>query len=356
MDLRNARSVQNVGNGNFLRNGADDRIDRKTTKRVLSIDSLFRKNYHSTKSTDFTYTLPDPINKVTALKISSIEFPNSWYSFSTENGSNSFIIKIYNCPTPVTQSNNGIIYDPVVTTNTIVIPDGNYRSDLLAASINNIFSNTGNGLEYLYFDVNEINAKCIFRARVNGDDNANELINPEDHPDFYFEVDFVVPHMPKNPLYKNAGWMMGFKQPFYRININTETPKIVIDGLPAQDVDYIYYWYLESESSYGSNIQNYIFLEIDDFNRNSTANTFFAKTVNDAYLGNNIMGRITVTSGMNTIVTMDGGNLLFKTREYFGPIRLEKLHIRLIDKYGDPVNLEGNDFSFMLEIEQLYSN
>ena len=67
------------------------------------------------------------------------------------------------------------------------------------------------------------------------------------------------------------------------------------------------------------------------------------------------MGRITVTSGMNTIVTLDGGDLLFKTREYFGPIRLEKLHIRLIDKFGDPVNLEGSDFSFMLEIEQLYS-
>lgn len=352
MDLRNARSVQNVGSGHYLRPSTDDRIDRKTTKRVLSIDSLFRKNYQSTKSTDFTYSLPDPINKVTSLKISSIEFPNSWYSFSTENGSNTFIITIYNCPQPPDLTD--ITYDPV-TINTITIPDGNYRSDLLADSINNSFSNLRNGLEYLYFDINEISAKCIIRTKLTGDDNRNMyILDPEQNGDFYFTIDFVVPSMPKNPLYRNAGWMMGFKQPFYTVSFNSANPKTIIDG--AQFNESVYYWYLESESSYGSSVQNYIFLEIDDFNRNSTANTFFSKTVNDAYLGNNIMGRITVTSGMNTIVTMDGGNLLFKTREYFGPIRLEKLHIRLIDKYGDPVNLEGNDFSFMLEIEQLYSN
>jgi len=42
---------------------------KTTTKRVLSIDSLFRKNYHTTKSTDFSYILPDPMNKVTSMKI-----------------------------------------------------------------------------------------------------------------------------------------------------------------------------------------------------------------------------------------------------------------------------------------------
>jgi len=325
-------------------------VDRKTTKRVLSIDSLFRKNYYSTKSTDFLYTLPDPINKVTSLKITSIEFPNSWYSFSKENNSNTFIITLYNCPTPpdITDSS----YDQVIT-HTIEIPPGNYRSDLLASSINNMFSNMRNGLEYLYFDINEINAKCVFRTKLTGDDNRNLYLSSQLPPEFYFTVDFTVPDIPARPLYKNAGWMMGFKQGFYTVAYEDQNPVIVNDQ--AQFTTSVYNWALESESSYGNTVQNYIFLEIDDFNRNATTNTFFSKTTNDSYLGNNIMGRITVTSGMNTIVTMDGGNLLFKTREYFGPVRLEKLHVRLIDKYGDPINLEGNDFSFMLEIEQIYS-
>lgn len=347
MHLRDSRSVQNVGNSHFIRPSAGDTLDRKTTKRVLSIDSLFRKNYQTTKSTDFTYALPDPINKVTSMKISSVEFPNAWYMFSTENNSNIFTITLYNCPTPEDISGT---YPPVLE-NTVIIPDGNYRSDLLSISINNTFSNMRNGLEYLYFDVNEISAKSTFRIKSIGDDNRNlYLIDSSLNSDFYFKIDFAVPH---TPIYKTAGWMMGFKEPSYIVSNNITSPKTIIDILPY--TTFVYNWYLEGEGSYGSASQNYIFLEIDDFNRNSTANIFFSKTLNDAYLGNNIMGRITVTSGMNTIVTMDGGNLLFKTREYFGPIRLEKLHIRLIDKYGDPINLEGNDFSFMLEIEQLYS-
>jgi hypothetical protein len=347
MNLRDSRSVQNVGNGHFIRPSSGDALDRKTTKRVLSIDSLFRKNYHTTKSTDFTYTLPDPINKVTSMKISSVEFPNAWYMYSTENNSNTFTITLYNCPTPEDMSGTY----PSVMENTIIIPDGNYRSDLLSISINNTFSNMRNGLEYLYFDINEISAKSYFRIKSIGDDNRNlYLIDSSLNSDFYFKVDFSVPN---TPIYKTAGWMMGFKEPSYIVSNNTINPKTIIDVLPY--TTFVYNWYLEGEGSYGSASQNYIFLEIDDFNRNSTANIFFSKTLNDAYLGNNIMGRITVTSGMNTIVTMDGGNLLFKTREYFGPIRLEKLHIRLVDKFGDPINLERNDFSFMLEIEQLYS-
>jgi len=337
-------SIQNLGDNNFLKLGSDDRIDRKTTKRVLSIDSLFRKDYQSTKSTDFMYTLPDPINKVTSLKISSIEFPNSWYTFSSENGSSSFVITLYNCPTPL---NTPQI--PPVMKHVIVIPDGNYRSDILVDRINFIFTNTKKGLDYLRFEISDINSKCEIRMKTISSGNLSSiLLDPTQDSNFYFTVDFAVP---SKPLYKTAGWMLGFKQPFYTVRINTTNPKTVIDTTVIDK----YYWYLQSESSYGSSLQNYIFLEIDDFNRNSTSNTFFSKTINDSYIGNNIMGRITVTSGMNTIVTMDGGDLLFKTREYFGPIRLEKLHIRLIDKFGDPVNLEGNDYSFMLEIEQLYS-
>jgi hypothetical protein len=321
--------------------------NKKTNKRVLSIDSLFRKNYNTTKSTDFSYTLPDPINKITSMKITSIEFPNSWYAFSTESRTNAFIITLYNCPTP--SDAIGPEYDPVITHN-IKIPDGNYRADLLANSINNMFSNIRNGLEYIYFDINEISTKCIFRTKLSGDDTRNLYTTDELPNNFYFTVDFEIK---SNPIYKTAGWMMGFKRQFYTVAKNDEQPMVILDGAAFKTS--IYNWYLESESSYGNSIHNYIFLEIDDFNRNFTTNTFFSKTGNDSYFGKNVMGRITVTSGINTVVTMDGGNLLFKTREYFGPIRLEKLHIRLIDKYGEPINLEGNDFSFMLEIEQLYS-
>lgn len=323
--------------------------DGKIVKRLLSIDTLYRKNYDRTKSTDFTYVLPEPINKVTAMKISAIEFPNSWYAFSSENQSNEFTIRLYNTPTPIDLPD---VEYPAYIEHVIKIPDGNYRSDLFSFVLNNIFSNTRNGLEYIFVDVNEIDTHIYFRTKEMGDDTRNIYLNQDLPPEFYFTVDFRVSSDLTRPLYKNAGWMMGFRQPFYEARY-LETP-VAFKSL-VQFTTLFYNWFLKGETSYGSGIQNYVFLEIDDFNRNYTTNTFFCNTTNDTYLGNNIMGRISVSSGMNTIITNTASDLIFKTREYFGPVKLEKLHVRLLNKYGEPVLLNGNDFSFMLELDVQYS-
>ena len=144
----------------------------------------------------------------------------------------------------------------------------------------------------------------------------------------------------------------GFRQPFYEVRRLEDS---IVVGHNSQFAVQIYNWLLRSETSYGSGIQNYVYLEIDDFNCNYTTNTFYANAMNDTYLGNNIMGRITVSTGMNTIITNTASDQVFKVREYFGPVKLEKMHIRLLNKFGEPVSLNGNDFSFMLELEILYS-
>jgi hypothetical protein len=88
-------------------------------------------------------------------------------------------------------------------------------------------------------------------------------------------LDFRVESDPNRPLYKNAGWMMGFRHPFYEVQYieNPATNIIATDGIQE------YNWYLKSESSYGSSIQSYIFLEIDDFNKNFSTNTLFANSI-----------------------------------------------------------------------------
>jgi hypothetical protein len=67
------------------------------------------------------------------------------------------------------------------------------------------------------------------------------------------------------------------------------------------------------------------------------------------------MGRISVVSGMNTIITNTASDCVFKKREYFGPVKLEKMNIRLLNRFGEPILMNDSDFSFTLEIEQLYS-
>jgi hypothetical protein len=323
---------------------------RKTVKHVLSIDSLYRKNYHATKSTDFIYTLPSPIQNVVSMKIAAVEYPNTWYMFSGENQSNVFTITLYNCPTP---SDTGTPY-PSVLKNVITIPEGNYLTNSFETTINNLFSNIRNGLEFICLEVNTKDGHLYFRTKHFGDDIKNIYLNSQinTNTNFYFTLDFTVESEPMRPLYRNAGWLMGFRQPFYTVAYQPNPTPIQYNN---QFTTNIYNWRLGSESTYGGSVQNYIYLDVDDFNRNSVSNAFLCENAAGSYIGNNIMGRITVTSGMFTVITNTSMDLLFKTREYFGPIRLEKLHIRLLNKYGELVYFNWNDYSIMLELEVSYS-
>ena len=49
-------------------------------------------------------------------------------------------------------------------------------------------------------------------------------------------------------------------------------------------------------------------------------------------------------------------NPLCKIRIYNGPVTLKKLHIKILDKFGNVVDLNNMDFSFTLELEILYEN
>ena len=56
--------------------------ERRIITRHICVDSLFRKNYSSTLSSDFAFVLPQPINNVLSMEVTAMEFPNSWYTLS----------------------------------------------------------------------------------------------------------------------------------------------------------------------------------------------------------------------------------------------------------------------------------
>ena len=55
--------------------------------------------------------------------------------------------------------------------------------------------------------------------------------------------------------------------------------------------------------------------------------------------------------------TTDRIDLLeYTKRDYFGPITLRKFHIRLFNERGVEIDLNENNWSFTLVVEQLYNN
>lgn len=330
--------------------GVINPIDKRVTTKIVCIDSLFRNNYGSTNSSNFVWTLPEQIKNVVSMKIVALELPNQWYTVSSKLKTNQFRIKLYNMSKYADTSFN------------ITIPDGNYMSSAFADTLQYYFQNTGNGLEYLYTDVDENTAKTIIRARQpsDGEDYPSPYDDSETNvdysPNFYFVLEFDIfddvndnqkEQQKIQSLQKTLGWYMGFRQPTYTVtredvySDNTQSTPIVYTG------------YIASESTYGCNIHNYIFVDIDDFNKNMMTDTVIS-TTKDAYIGNNIIGRVTVSSLHNAIIFNNASDCIFREREYTGPVKLNKMHIRLLNKFGDVVDLNYNDFSLSLELKILY--
>ena len=346
MNFNNYDLIHNMNMNNKMNRNINPN-DIQTVTRSVNIDSLFRDNYDKTNATNFVFSMKEPMNNVLSIKLTSFVFPNMFYSFSSEQKSNTFTINCYNIPTvDITGTldfNN--IYDESYI---ITIPDGNYIAPNFSETLNNYFVNTGGGLNFINYSVNEFNTHSVFRAVHSEDVNGvNPYYGNTTTNMFYFTLDFSIKGL---PLYKTAGWNMGFRKPLYTIYKTN-----VYDDIISTNALLSYEAYLESESSYGSSILQYIFLCVDDYQNNFVSDTIISSFGN-SYLGNNILARITLTSGQNTIVIDDSSDLKFKKRVYFGPTKLDKLHIKVIDRFGDVLNINKNDFSFVLEIEQLYNN
>ena len=328
-------------------------IKNKTSvKRMcLSVDTLFRADYNNTVSTDCGYTLPKPIHNVLSMKITSVELPNFWYLFSQKNRSNEFTITV----------SNFIEYDEQTSKSTvipsrrhrIIIPEGNYYDKDLINYLGSYFNNTKGGLEFIIFDINTNNGKSIFRARHKLDNPLLPSPYDSDTPyyssTFYFTLDFRLPDI-ERPVYLNMGWTLGFKQTNYIVtNSNAYTNPFIYSesGIVTFNA------YLLSEGTYGNSLQEYLFLDIDDNNRNFSNDTIIS-CLNGSYLeGNNIIARITVNTNSNSINFTNGSDAVFKKRQYFGPVTISGLRIRILDKHGNILNMNGNDFSFFIEMEVL---
>ena len=376
--------------------GVINPVDKRVITKIICIDSLFRENYCSTSAGNFFWTLPENLKNVVSMRVVSLEIPScTIYNISQQNQNNKFLIHLYNMTlNGATQPNISLM---------ITIPNGNYTTSEFMTSINHLFQNIGQGLNFLYLDIDNISRKTIIRARLPSDPAPYNSPCPYDSseplnysPNFYFIIDFVSEcreiisnsacnqnyklceryiedddHQSmchnydddikkyncknydednkKNRLKKSLGWYMGFRKPYYKV-IKED---IYVDCITNPTTQVTYNAYLQSESTYGSALQNYIFLDINDFNMNEITDGFVSSTNNNLneYIGNNILARIAFSK--SELITSNE-DMIFKQRDYLGPIRLNKLQIRLLNKFGDVVDLNENNFSFSLEVKILY--
>ena len=311
-------------------------LERRVVTKILSIDSLYRENFCSTNPNSFIVKLDTPLNNVISMKLISLELPRLWYNISKYLGTNTMKIYLYN------------MIDYPDNVQTITLPDGNYPNQILVNIINNYFTNIGMGLNYLRFDINITNSKSTFYVKSN---SAVDTILPYDStnahysPNFYYTIEFDNECNDIDTL----GTYLGFKKPKYTVTKEDIFVDIFFSTPPIT-----YYGIIISESSCGLFIDNYIFVDVNDYNNNFDTNTIVSQ-YNKSFIGNNILGRITLNTLPDSLLLNNPSDYNYKMREYYGPVKIRKLQISLINKSGKLLDLLDNNYSLCLEFNILYS-
>lgn len=278
-------------------------------KKYWNIDTQFRDDYQeytANQPTQYTFTLPQSINNVKSIRIVNLELPLTFYNIST------------------TLNNNVISIEYGGTTYSLVITDGYYNITTLISEINTRITAT------------TLNGKINFSAygnfvKINTLTNGTYIVN------FAVGINGTTPVLfDKFNVKSKLGWYLGFRQISYTL---TDTGSRIS---------------IQSECFSDINHPRYIYLVCDDF-VTSNPNSFIS-ALPSSILAKNILAKITLN--MNSYAygsifpaNTFNGYLQSDKREYAGNTNLQRLKIQLVNEYGNPITLNGADFSFCIVIE-----
>ena len=261
----------------------------------------------------------------------------------------------------------------------VVVPDGNYESSWNAQSnahditrvINTALSmaqpcvvDTGTGNTYILLDNNlpiitqGLGGKVVFSIDRNsgrsifalpspsgsGEDSNYNDNGPQltDGFELAFPVDSSGNFAPETNLQLRLGWQLGFRLGQYRCDGSSSS------GTTAAS----------SEGICLVTGPRYMYISIDDGNNNSSMN--FTAAFAESTMGEHVMTRINLASAMDDVgvfkCASDVGlsNQLNRTREFFGPVDISRLKIKLLDEYGRTINFNHMDWSMTIVFEKLY--
>lgn len=276
-------------------------LKKKTITNTFAINTLFR-DIDTKTSTNCIINLPYTIKDVISMKVISIELPQVIYLIN---------------------SGFNFIYLYEETTNiegTVYFPEGNYTYTALAAMMTNEINfqlGTANRFQVI-IDPNN------YKTTINNSTYKFKMILSSESSTFAFD--------------KSIGWILGYRG------------KCQYEGEDGYT----------SESLFNPCPTDYLFLEINDYNYSSASRLIGLFL--DNFLDKNIIAKLPYKSGccsvpsLNNCLTifLNEKNIISSTRNYFGPIHLQKIAIRLLNQFGEIVDLHGRDFSFTLEMEVLY--
>jgi hypothetical protein len=324
-----------------------------TIKRALNIDTRFRSNYYTTKSTDFVFNIPLKFENVTSMSVATYELPLSYYAINQRYENNCVVFQWSDSVASI------ISYTKQYT---LLIPDGNYKSSHQGGNSSEI-ENTINGILMgtdlvaetgLAFSVDKTSGRSIFacNSAVDASGNRYPVYNGAMRIVFNVKanIDRTASSSTSDASYQSDtrpipyffGWQLGFRGAMY---------EMYSDGVLQAAV---------SEGICQISGPTYLFLCIDDYNNN--VNNYYASAFGSSTIAPNILARLNIQTLINeagSFGVVSGESLstsLTFSREYFGPVDIQRMRITLVDEFGRVLDLNNMDWSFALMFECVYNS
>jgi hypothetical protein len=300
-------------------------LNTRVITKCLTIDTRFRDNLYNTQSSDFTIQLPTKFNKVISMQLSAIELPVAFYGISASYGNNFLYMKINYDLIVIDETNTKCTN--IDTERIFTIPDGNYTANDLIDTINFMISpeNQKDIFKYIKFSL-DINENGSGSRRVSVGPVQNEICNINE-----ITLDFTknsTGQLDNVNIFTKLGWNLGFTKPIYHGN-TFYTAETIIE--PST---------------------KYIYLAIDDFN--NCSNNHFISAFNQSILNTDILARVSIKGTMINLISENDYNLVTEPRQYFGPVDIQRLRIRLFDEFGRILSMNNSNYSFCLSLKILY--
>lgn len=311
--------------------GVVNPLKRETIINTLIVSSKFRNNVSNGQflepSTDFSVDLTDGFNNVISLKVASLEIQNCFFNISKFYKNNTFEIETYRREI----STNARVD---INRKTITLPYGYYN----VVTFNNIVTNildADTTLSMVEFNFDDLKGIITFNLKTTSP-------IPPGHG-FQWEFNLYFDQNVK-PRFLNIGWLLGFSKFTYLF-----TEDYVLTADESLNVGF------NGDRCLDMTGTKFFLLAVNDYNKNAPQVLRYNTDDETSFSGNDVMAKIPNTSLINEIIFEDSSDRIFKARRYFGPIKLQKLQISILDEYGNVVDNNNGDVIVTFEIETLDS-
>lgn len=260
---------------------------------MFSVDSRFADRFYA-GTADFQIKLPSPAKNIMRVALSSIEVPNVEWLFSVPHGNITFEWK-----------------HETFGWNTVTIPEGNYTPDELAAAIS-----LGMGGDF-----------TVTVSSITGLMTITKIGGPAG--EFSVRLASTSDKIQRRRTHWGIGYYMGFRQrELTSVGGSLTGTSIVLTQNSA--------YYL-------------IQLMTPD-----AVEPLSHRLADGSWVG--AFAKVVLRDGSYTIDFDDGGNMLRKENTYLSPVNITNIRVRVIDPFGDTVNLLDMDWSLTLELYEVVNS